>query len=148
MFVSNFRKTIDKFGPVHRQQGQRANLLTGLSRKQSTPNFPRNEHFLPPDTHTYVCVSGRCVSGGKKCSFFEQFGVFCFIETPVLRFPLLPYYRRVINAKTPFSSVFKSCVRHICARLYLSLSESTCETRKNVFCFTSKTLFVLEKIKF
>ena len=26
----------------------------GVSRKQSTPNFPKNEHFLPPDTHTYV----------------------------------------------------------------------------------------------
>ena len=23
------------------------------SRKQSTPNFPKNEHFLPSDTHTY-----------------------------------------------------------------------------------------------
>ena len=26
-------------------------LKTGVSRKQSTPNFPKNEHFLPPDTH-------------------------------------------------------------------------------------------------
>ena len=25
-------------------------------------NFPKNQHFLLPDTHTYVCVSG-----GKKC---------------------------------------------------------------------------------
>ena len=24
-----------------------------VSRKQSTPNFPKYEHFLPPDTHTY-----------------------------------------------------------------------------------------------
>ena len=28
---------------------------TGVSRKQSTPDFPKNEHFLPFDT--YVCVS-------------------------------------------------------------------------------------------
>ena len=28
-------------------------------------NFPKNKHFLPPDTHTYMCVSG-C----KKCLFF------------------------------------------------------------------------------
>ena len=40
-----------------------------------------------PDT--YVCVSG-----GKKCLFFGNFGVLCFLETPVLRFALLPYYRR------------------------------------------------------
>ena len=24
-----------------------------VSRKQSTPNIPKNEHFLPPDTHTF-----------------------------------------------------------------------------------------------
>ena len=45
------------------------------------PNFPKNEYSLPPDTHTYVCVSG-----GKKYSFFGKFGVLCFLETPVLRF--------------------------------------------------------------
>ena len=28
----------------------------GVSRKQSTSNFPKNEHFLPPDMHMYVCV--------------------------------------------------------------------------------------------
>ena len=37
----------------------------------------KNEHFLPPDTQTYVCVSW-----GKKCSFFGKFGVLCFLETP------------------------------------------------------------------
>ena len=25
---------------------------TGLSRKQRTPDFPKNEHFLPSNTHT------------------------------------------------------------------------------------------------
>ena len=40
-------------------------------------------------TQTYVCVSGS-----KKCLFFGKFGEFCFLETPVLRFALLPYYRR------------------------------------------------------
>ena len=34
-------------------------------------------------------------SGAKKCSFFGKFGVVCFLETPVLRFALLPYYRRI-----------------------------------------------------
>ena len=55
-----------------------ANLKTGVSRKQSTPNFPKNEHFLPPYT--------------------EKFDVLCFLETPVLRFALLPYYRRNITS--------------------------------------------------
>ena len=49
----------------------------------------KNENFLPPDTHTYVCISE-----GKACSFFRKFGMLYFLETPVLRFTLLPYYRR------------------------------------------------------
>ena len=65
---------------------------TGVSRKQSMPKFPKNKHFLPPDTNTCVCVSG-----GKKCLFFGNFGVLCFLETPVLRFALLPYYRRFMT---------------------------------------------------
>ena len=56
---------------------QRANLKTGVSRKQSTQNFPKNEHFLLPNTDTYVCVSVF-----KKCLFFGKFGVLCFLETP------------------------------------------------------------------
>ena len=66
------------------------NLKTGVSRKQSKPNFAKNEHFLPPDTL-------RCVSEGKKCSFFRKFGWLIFLETPVLRFALLPCYRQNIH---------------------------------------------------
>ena len=51
--------------------------------ENKTSNFPKNEHFLPPDTHSYVCVSG-----GKKCLFLGKFDVLCFLETPVLRFTL------------------------------------------------------------
>ena len=34
-------------------------------------------------------------TGGKKCSFFRKCGMLCFLEALVLRFALLPYYRRV-----------------------------------------------------
>ena len=34
------------------------------------------------------------VSGGKKCSFLRKHDVFYFLETPVLRFTLLPYYQQ------------------------------------------------------
>ena len=61
-----------------------------FKKKQSTPTFSKNVHFLPTDTHFDVC---GCVSGGKKCWFFEKFGALCFFfETPVLRFARLPYY--------------------------------------------------------
>ena len=71
---------------VVRQKGK---SQKGVSRKQSTPKFPKNKHFLPSDTYEYLCVPG-----GKKCLFFGNFGVFCFLETLVLGFALLPYYRR------------------------------------------------------
>ena len=55
------------------------------------PKFTKKEHFLPPDTQTYVCVTG-----GKKCSFIKKFDVLCFLKTSVLRFVLLPYYQRFV----------------------------------------------------
>ena len=69
---------------VIRQRGVSRN---GCFKKTKQPNFPKNKHFLPP--YTYVCVSG-----GEKCFFFWKFGVLCFLETPILRFALLPYCRR------------------------------------------------------
>ena len=42
----------------------------------------------------------------------------------------------------------KGCVRYIFASLFLGLNESTCQIKKNVFYFTSKSLFVFEKIEF
>ena len=62
--------------------------------KQSMPNFLKNEHFLPPDTHTYVCLSG-----GKECSFFGKFGELCFSSNT--RFEIRPF---------PFFPTF--CLRH------------------------------------
>ena len=59
---------------------QKGDLKTGASRKQNAPNFPKNEHFLPPNMHTYVRVSS-----GKKCSFFRKFDVLCLLEKPVFR---------------------------------------------------------------
>ena len=35
-------------------KAKRRNLKTEVTRKQSTPNFPKSEHSLPPDIHTYA----------------------------------------------------------------------------------------------
>ena len=52
--------------------------------------FRKNEHFLPPDTLTYVCVSG-----GKKCSFLRKIWRALFSwNTRFEIHPFLPYYRR------------------------------------------------------
>ena len=64
-------------------KAKKANLKTGVSRKQSASNFPKKEHFSPPDTHMYVCLSK-----GKRYLFFGKFGVLYFLETPVSRFAL------------------------------------------------------------
>ena len=72
---------------VTRQKGE---SQMEVIRKQNKPNVSKNEHFLPPDTHTYLCVLED-----KKCLLFKKFGVLCFLVTSVLRFSLLPYYRRI-----------------------------------------------------
>ena len=46
----------------------------------------------------------RVCIGVKKCSFFGKFGVLCFLETPVLRFALLPYYQRIMGKVSTFRS--------------------------------------------
>ena len=53
-------------------KGKRVNLKTMVTRKQSTPDFPKNLHSLPPDTHASICVSGSKTAFGK-------FGCYVFL---------------------------------------------------------------------
>ena len=46
---------------------QKGNLKTGVSRKQSALNFPKNEYFLPPDAGMFVYISE-----GNECLFFRK----------------------------------------------------------------------------
>ena len=74
--------------------GKRANLKTGVSRKQSMPNFPINEHFLPSDTHTHVFVSGGTFvyRGVRDVCFWK---IWCALLFWNIHFdPLFPYYQR------------------------------------------------------
>ena len=72
---------------VIRQKGKSQN---GCFKKTKQAKFSEKQTFPTPwYTHTHMCVSG-----GKKCSFFGKFGFLWFLETLVLRFTLLPYYRR------------------------------------------------------
>ena len=76
-------------------------------KKTKQAKFSEKQHFLPPDTHRYVCVSRS-----KKCSFFGKFGLLCFLVTPVLRFALLPYCRRIAkreNRNTEKPQSFTLC---------------------------------------
>ena len=42
-----------------------------------------------------ISKKGVCLSGGKKCSFFEKLGLLCFLATAVLRFVFeMHHYQR------------------------------------------------------
>ena len=47
-----------------------------------------------------------------------------------------------------FTQTLKSCVHYIFATFFLGLNENACQIKKKFFYFSSKGLFVLEKIKF
>ena len=64
--------------PVIRQKGKSQN---GCFKKTKRYKFSEKRAFVTP------------VSGGKKYSFFGKIDLLCFLETPVLRFVLLLYYR-------------------------------------------------------
>ena len=65
------------------------------------------------------------VYGGKKCSFFGEFGVLCFFETPILRFALLPYYRRFLmidNIQYSLTQYIPACFHLLLQCFYHFLS--------------------------
>ena len=53
-----------------RWYGKRTNLKTGVSKKQSTPSFPKNEHFLPP------------YQGVRNARFSENLACFVILKHP------------------------------------------------------------------
>ena len=61
--------------------------------KPSIRLHTKQANKLTVSKRTYVCVSG----GNEK-----GLGMLCFFETPILRFALLPYYRRSIRLKNTF----------------------------------------------
>ena len=76
-----------------------------ISRQKKTKHakISGKQYILPPDTHTYVCVSAE-----EKCSFFGIFGGVLFLVTSVLRFVLLPYCRRILLWVKFYSGPFQT----------------------------------------
>ena len=75
-FISSIVGNNVRKSSVRRQKGESQNGC-----------FKKTKHVKFSEKRTFR----TCVSGGKKCSFFGKSVVLCFLETPVLRFPLLPY---------------------------------------------------------
>ena len=86
-----------------RQKGKPQN---GCYKKIRHVKFFESRRFTP-DTHTHLCVWG-----GRKCLVFGKLRLLFFLLKPVLRFALLPYYRRVhatnLLSKPTFSQTLDS----------------------------------------
>ena len=60
---------------VIRQKGESQN---GCFKKKSTPNFPKKQHFLPPDTRKYVKSTAKSTKSTERTTkvilFARYFG--------------------------------------------------------------------------
>ena len=59
---------------------QKGNSQNGCFKKIK-PNFPKNEHFLSPDTHTCMCAY-QGVRGVRNLCFSENLARFGFFKHP------------------------------------------------------------------
>ena len=69
----------------------------GCFKKKTHVKFSKKRTFL---TLWYAHVRVRI--RGSEMFDFGKFGALCFLETPILRFALLPYYRRSRNVVSVF----------------------------------------------
>ena len=118
------------------------------------PNENKTEHnpkwpYIPDHPYRILIVGGS--GSGKTNALLNLINNQPDINKMYLyaKDPFEAKYQYLINKCEKVGlDHFKGCARYIFASLFLSLNKSTCHNRKNVFYFTSKALFVLEKIKF
>ena len=87
---------------VIRQKGESQN---GCFKKIKYAKFSEKRTILTPLIRTRTCA----YQWVRNVRFFGKFDVLCFLEKLVLRFALLPYYRRFLHPLTHrmFSDVFR-----------------------------------------
>ena len=66
-----------------------------MKTKHAKQIFRKTNIFYLPPPPTLLIRARTCAYQGVRNNRFSFFGVLSFLETPVLRFALLPYYRRV-----------------------------------------------------
>ena len=64
---------------------KKMNLKTGVSRKQSTPNFPKNKHLV-----TLIRTRRRAYQGVRITCFSENLACFVFLKHPFRDWPCCP----------------------------------------------------------
>ena len=90
--VSSSNKKHSRNSSVIRQKGESHESQNGCFMKTKHTKFSEKRTFLTP---WYAHV--RVKYTRTKCLFYGKFGVLRFLETPVLRFALLLYYRRIFK---------------------------------------------------
>ena len=84
--------------------GIRENLKTGVKENKVHQIF-RKANISYSLIRTCVCASE-----GKKCWFFVNFSMLCFLVTPVLRFVLLPYCRQIHLFRCNSNAIAKKAI--------------------------------------
>ena len=95
-FAINFYKS-----SVVRQKGESQNAY-----------FKKTKHVKFSEKRSFFTPWHACISGGKKWSFFGKFDLLCFLETPFLRFTLLPYYRQNVRHHTSWRTYLHPLKSH------------------------------------
>ena len=88
--------TRKKAETLHSQVKFVGNKAKGWISKRVFQENKARQFFRKTNISYPLICTRTCGTGGKKCSFFGKFGVLCYLETPVLRFAFLPYYRQII----------------------------------------------------
>ena len=110
----------------------------------------------------HLCSSGKFIVNFEHVSqLFSNVSVLDFEHVFVCwvwltpRNSKMPSYllENCLNMRACFfyslkSRIFQGCVRYIFASLFFMSKRETCETRKRVFYFTLKALFISDIIKF
>ena len=100
---------------LHNTNYMAINILSVIRQKGESQNgcFKKRKHAIFSEKRTSP------VSGSNKYYFFGKFGALCFLETPVLRFALLPYYRRS-NFPQSIINVF-SLIKKVRWKLFIQI---------------------------
>ena len=74
-----------------------ANKAKGRISKRVFQESKARQNFRKTNISYPLIRTRTCAYQEVRSFLFGNFGVLCFLETPVLKFALLPYYQRIVN---------------------------------------------------
>ena len=125
--------------------------LIGITQKVESQNggyntkhakFSEKRTFLTPwYAHTHERNVRYAYQGVRNVCFFEKLGVLCLLVTTVLRFALLPYYRRLVGSDFITNLLQREWIRQVLfpCLTFFPLSVSQCFQKTKIANKTSHT---------